>query len=321
MKLSDKEATILAAAELRAAAPISLLRKESGYRDHTIRYVLRILQKRGVITPVPFINLHVLGYTIYTMFFSLGSEKRGNREALQKLLLDTPEILWVGEFGGEYQYALGFCVHRFSSMVEVLRGLSKKFPNIFFDKAISVQISSTIFPRKYLTSKKMSVKPLTVTFDKAVCEIDDLDKKILSALTSYSELSYRQLAIKLQMPLSTLELRVKKLREKGVICADIFVFEPSHFQLQSYKLLVYTKGLDPHLSSEMFKFCEAHPNITYLIDGLGSWGYEIGVEVRDAESVTSIIQDIHETFGNLINAVKMLTKFRYPKVRWFPGVR
>jgi Lrp/AsnC family transcriptional regulator len=318
MKLSEREATILAAAELRAQAPIEILRKESGYREHTVRYALRNLLGRGVIAPIPFINLHRLGYTIYSLFFTVGGEKRGAHDALIRSLIAAPNVLWVGEFGGEFQYGVGFCAKRLPSLVEFLTLLSKKHGAIFHDKAISVQIASTIFPRRYLSSKKFSVRPLTVTFDKKeVVSIDALDSKILSGLTSFGQLSHRQLALKLQVPLSTLELRLRKLREAGVIAADIFVVDASKFHMESFKLLVYTKGLDAELSTRMHDFCARHRNITTLIDCFGSWGYEVNVEVERAEEVTRIIQEMYQELGGSIHTIKTLTKFRYPKVRFF----
>ena len=230
----------------------------------------------------------------------------------------SPEVLWVGEFGGEYHYGIGFCTKRFGHLVDYIKELSKKHPGIFFEKAISVQISSTIFPRKYLSSKKPPVSHLTVGCDQEPIEIDELDERVLSGLTTAGGMSHRQLALKLQVPLSTLEVRIKKLREKGVITGDIFLVEPSYFGRQSFKLLVFTKGLYPQLTAEIHKFCAQHKDITYLINCLGNWGYEIGVEVRQGEEVTAVVQDLYEEFGSAFNPIKMLTKFRYPKVRWFP---
>ena len=318
MKISEKEATILASAELRANAPISVLRKESGYREHSIRYALHSLVNRQVITPIPFINLHRLGYTIYHLFFTVGGERRGQQDALIKSFIASPNVLWVGEFGGEFQYGVGVCAKRLPPLIEFLTAISNKHKAIFHDKAISVQVSSTVFPRRYLTSKRFSVSPITVTFDKKeVVEIDDLDSKILSGLTTYAHLSHRQLALKIQIPLSTVELRLAKLRERGIIAGEIYAVDAGKFNMESFKLLVYTKGLDAELSTRMFNFCSRHKNVTTLIDCLGSWGYEVNVEVVRPEEVTRIIQDMYEHLGDSIHTIKTLTKFRYPKVRFF----
>jgi DNA-binding Lrp family transcriptional regulator len=116
MKLTEKEATVLASVELRADAPMTVLRKESGLREHTIRYALRSLIQRKVITPIPFINLHRLGLTVYSLFFTVGGEKRGAHDALIRSIIATPQVLWVGEFGGEYQYGVGVAARRLSDL-------------------------------------------------------------------------------------------------------------------------------------------------------------------------------------------------------------
>ncbi len=318
MKLTEKEAAVIASIELRANAPMSLLRKESGLREHTIRYALRALIDRKVLAPLPFINLHRLGLTVYSLFFTVGGEKRGAHDSLIRSLIAAPQILWVGEFGGEYQYGVGVATKRLGDLTSFLDAISKKHGAIFHDKAVSVQISSTIYPRRYLTTRKITSQPITVTFDKREpTSIDKTDEKILSALTTYGALSHRQMALKINVPLSTVELRIRRLREQGVIAGDIYSVDASKFDMESFKLLVYTKGLDSALTGRLHEYCRSNPHITTLIDYLGSWGYEINVEVRRPEELSRIIQQIYEHFGNSIHTIKTLTKFSYPKVRFF----
>jgi DNA-binding Lrp family transcriptional regulator len=319
MKLTEKEAAVIASIEVRADAPIKLLQKESGLRGHTFRYALRALIARKVLTPVPYINLHRLGLTIYSIFFTVGGEKRGAHEALIRSLVAEPKVLWVGEFGGEYQYGVGVAAKRLPDLTGFLDVISKKHGAIFHDKAVSVQISSTIFPRRYLSSRKMTTQPVTVTYDnREPVQIDSLDQQILAALTTYSELSHRQIALQIQVPLSTLELRVKKLRESGVLAADIYGVDASKFNMETFKLLVYTKGLDRDLTERLYHFCAKQPNVTTLIDCLGSWGYEINVEVQQPRQLSLIVQQLYEQFGNSIHTIRTLTKFGYWKFRFFP---
>ena len=318
MKLSDKEATILAASELRAQAPIGLLQKESGYREHIVRHALRRLKEREVIRPLPVINLHQIGYSVYNVFFSSAALGKTARQALVKSLVSAPEVMWVGEFGGEYHYGVAFCAERPAHVIEFLHGISLKHKDVFLEKAVSLTISSTLYPRRYLSSRKFNVEPIHLKCTNHPIEVDELDKRILSALSTYGDLSHRQLASKVRVPLSTLELRVKKLREKKVIVGDIYVVSPSKFDRQSYKLLIYTKGIDPDLSKKMHAFCSQHRDIVYLFECFGVWGFEIGVEVPVQEDVSSIMQELYEYFGAAVTNIKLLTKFRYPKVRWFP---
>lgn len=320
MKLSDKESTILGAVELRANAPIKVIQRESGYREHIIRHALRRLREREVIRPLPVVNLHQVGYSVYNVFFSAAAMSKAARQALTRSLVSAPEVMWVGEFGGEYHYGVAFCAKRPAHVIEFLQNLSRKHKDIFQEKAVSLTISSTLFPRRYLSTKKFSVEPITLKYTNEPVEVDALDSTILSALSSFGDLSHRQLALKLRIPLSTLELRVKKLREKKVIVGDIYVVSPASFYRQSFKLLVYTKGIDPELSKKMFAFCNRHPDVVYLFECFGAWAFEVGLEVTKAEHVSGTMQEIYEEFGSAVTNIKLLTKFKYPKVRWFPDI-
>ena len=320
MKLTDKEATILAAAELRAQAPIEILRKESGYREHIVRHALRRLREREVIRPLPVINLHQIGFSVYNVFFSSAALGKSARQALVKSFVSAPEVMWVGEFGGEYHYGVAFCASRPAHVIDFLHGISRKHKDVFLEKAVSLTMSSTLYPRRYLTSKKISVEPIHIRYTNDPVEVDELDMRILGALSTFGDLSHRQLASKVRVPLSTLELRIKKLRERKIIVGDIYVVSPSKFDRQSYKLLIYTKGIDPDLSKKMHTFCSQHPDIVYLFECFGVWGFEMGVEVPAQEDVSVIMQEIYEAFGSSVTNIKLLTKFRYPKVRWFPEI-
>jgi DNA-binding Lrp family transcriptional regulator len=318
MKLNAKEALVLAAVEFRADAPIKMIQKETGLREHVIRHALRRMLERKVVTPVPFINLHRLGLSVYSVYFSCAGESRTTKRALIKTLISSPETLWVGEFGGEYQYAVAFCAESLPPLLHFLRQLSNRYPDVFYEKAISIQVSSTIFPRKYLTSRKLTAAPQTVTFSNSTVKIDDIDRRILSGLTTHSQLSHRQIALKLQMPLSSFELRVRKLHEQKVIVSTVYFADAASFGRQSFKLLVYTKGLDFELTKRMYAFCEQHLDVVYMIECFGSWNFEIGIEVLSAEQVGIVMHELYEEFGATINTIKLLTKFSYPKVSWFP---
>lgn len=319
MRLSQKEATALAAAELRPQAPIKLLRKESGLREHTIRYALHRLQMRGVCVPLPFINFHRLGYTILNVFFSVGAQKRSIHEAVLKAFVAAPEVVWVGEFGGEYQYGIAICTTDVGAGIEMIRGLSARFKNVFFDKAVSIQYSTSVYPRRYLSGKRFTSKSPVCCYTKEKVQLDDLDYKILEAAAAPGALSNRQLAQKLAIPASTVDLRMRKLHERGVIEGQIMAVDCTRYGYQPFKLLIYSKGVDTELSTALQKFCERHLHVTYLIECLGSWDYEIGIEVAQTEQVTGVMQEILEEFGGSVSSVKLLAKFRDIKFRWFPG--
>lgn len=319
MRISSKEALVLAAAELRPDAPAAVLRKETGLRDHTIRYALRQLRERGIASRIPYVNLHRLGYVTFNLFFSIGAQRRAQKEALLKAFMSAPEVVWIGEFGGEYQYGIAVCTKQVGGVLEFVHGLSGKYQHVFFEKAVSCQYSATTFGRRYLCAKHMSAKPLVSRYVNEVVVPDETDDKLLRAMASNGEASHRQLAAETGIPASTIDLRIKRLEEKQVIVGSLLAVNAAALGMQSFKLLIYAKGLNSSLSEALSRYCDQHAQIVYLIECLGSWDYEIGVEVSKPEEVTTVIQEIYEQFGAVVTSVKLLTKFNDLKFRWYPG--
>ena len=317
MRLSEKESVVLASCDLRADAPLSLLRKETGLREHTIRYALRNLMNRGVIKPVPLINTYQLGYANYNFYFSIGSQKRAVKLALLKTLLQMPAVSWFAEFGGDYQYGMTISASTPTKAVQLIQEISREYQGVIFEKSFSIQFSVTLYSRRYLSGKKFSFTSLTLNSNQEVVKVDELDKTILQGMTSHGDMSHRQLALKLKMPLSTLELRVKKLTESGVIAGYAYAVNPTKYGLRVFNLLIFAKGISAPLHKALHQFCKEHAHVIYLIECLGSWDYVLGVEIEQAEEVTTIVQDLYDQLGNYINHIRLLSKFRDIKSGWF----
>jgi DNA-binding Lrp family transcriptional regulator len=310
MKLTDKEADVLAAVELRADKPIEEIRKETGLRDHTIRYHLKSIEDRGIARPLPFINVYALGYVQYNIFFSVGVQNRKTREDLLKVLVASRSVTWVGEMGADVPFGIGICTRQMHDMHNLLLALSRRFPNVFFEKFVSAQFSCTIFPRKYLSSRKPKVPMLTLGRTTELQQVDELDDRILSGLSLVPHRSRRELAMKVKIPLSTLELRIKKLEQRGVIPGYYYAVDSAKFGILGFKLLVYARGINPDLTAQLLRFCAAHHAVIYLIECFGNWDYEIGVEVKRPEDVIEVTQELYEQCGVSINSVRVLSKFR-----------
>ena len=76
MRLSEQEMAVVSSLELRAELPIKNVRKETGLRDHSIRYALGKLEQREIARKVPVINVQRMGYAMHNIYFSLSSDNK-----------------------------------------------------------------------------------------------------------------------------------------------------------------------------------------------------------------------------------------------------
>lgn len=149
-------------------------------------------------------------------------------------------------------------------------------------------------------------------------KLDEKDQQILSSLLEAEYSSRRDLAELLGLPIATLEHRVKRLMKAGIIVRFIYLVNPNCFHAHSSKLLVFARGLSSKGQHAFSKFCASHPKITSYARTLGSWDFEINVELTSPEELIAVTQDITDTFGPGLNRIETLNQFRELKISSFP---
>ena len=320
MKLSDKERLLLAAIEHQADLPVPVIQKQTKLQAHTIRYFLSRLKERQIILgQSPFINLYPLGYTDYTIYFSLSAQSQQLSQNIIKRLLDSKSISWVAKVGGEYQLGIAICTKRVEDVSKLIASIEKDFGDFFHQKSISVRLNFNAFGRKYLSSKFKSARTLTMRqLSDELVTIDALDQQILSGLSNLEYSSDRHLARLLNIPFATLIRRLQRLKAVGIIAGYIYRFNLSQHEIQTYRLLIYARGTGADFAKELYKYASEHPQILHMIECIGAWDYELGIEVQYSEQVTELIQSLYQRFGQKINEVKMLQIFKHLKYSAYP---
>ena len=88
--------------------------------------------------------------------------------------------------------------------------------------------------------------------------------------------------------------------------------------MQQFRLLAYARGVSAELREHLYAFASSHRAITYYIECLGSWDFELGVEVERAEQTTAVVEQIYRNFGPELAALKILPLFQHYKITNFP---
>lgn len=69
----------------------------------------------------------------------------------------------------------------------------------------------------------------------------------------------------------------------------------------------------------MMKTCRAHPSVTYLIETLGSWDFELCVETMDPRIVSKIIEELYGATDRRIGSSQVLMELEDFTCRHYPG--
>ncbi len=299
--------------QMHADKPISEVAKETGLQVYTIRYILRNLAEKEIIVRVPWINIMTVGYHFLGVYFSVLPEGSRDIGRMLTYLKTSPQVVWLAELGGDFNYGISLCVESVYSVEEYLAELTTQFPNVIGSKVIELQFSVTRFSRGYLhllSGKKFDRSPMTMTHRGGMVALDDTDKKVLGALTRFNNESMRAMAQKIKMPLSTFELRAKKLAEKQVILGHMFELNPSEIGRQMHKIIISTKSWRSGFFNELVTYAASHPCTVALYSGAGQWDFELNIEVADNSEISSVSTGLLQKFGNNIASLKVIPKYR-----------
>lgn len=318
MRLSEKEQRIIYFTELNANITLPKLQRLTGYRTHTLRYALHRLEERGIIKKTSFIDVYPLGFTDYSIYFSLTIEDKKIKDAVIKKFITSPLVSWLAGLGGDFQYGAALYARHISVVSNFLDEITSEFGNIFFQKSINIRNSFTHFQRKYLISSPK--ESASVSFGDAThhINIDKTDHKILHYLVNKTYDSYNEVAHRLNIPFSTLTYRLKKLEQNRVITGHTYQVDASLYGMQMFEVLIYAKGITKNLRNEIFNFSKTHPNIVYFLHCIGEWDFELGVEMENAEEINGVVEELYERFGKDLVTVKILPLFRSLKLSWYP---
>ena len=145
-----------------------------------------------------------------------------------------------------------------------------------------------------------------------------MDHRLLCALSQEAPGSLAGLPRSLGLPKSTVEFRVRRLREQGILCGDMHEIRGEKIGLHNFILLVDMKGLTEETHRRFHQFVRKHRLVTYFSYEIGVWDYMVGVAAEQARDVGDLVERLHRQFGDAVSTVKSFPMFRARKVRDYP---
>jgi len=126
-------------------------------------------------------------------------------------------------------------------------------------------------------------------------EIDDIDREILRMLQKDGRMSLSKIAKKLNLSEATIHLRVKKLREKGVLKG--FVADIDAEKVGKRVLAFVLVKIDTKRYPKTLKKIAEIPDIYEVHDITGEYSALLKVRVRDKDELAKLLDSIGELEG------------------------
>jgi Lrp/AsnC family leucine-responsive transcriptional regulator len=316
--LSSRERRILAASEMDLSLPVTTLAATTRFPVHAVRWTLSRLAERGLINPRTLLNVYPLGFQDYTLLFSLaGSRPLPARKKLIEQLLKHPKVSWIGDLGSSFQLGIAVMARSIAEFLEFQELLSTWCGGSMQQKRFALRYGSIIYGRRYLDPAARNRTVLRYRTSDTGTTIDELDKRILKYLSQAKGESLRELGRELGIPSTTVDARMRRLRQVGVVVGYYNAIGSAPLQMQQYKLLITTNAASSSARVIIEKFAAQNVNVTHVIECIGSWDYEIGLEVDRGADLIALTSALYEQLDGLYSSVEVIPELTCHKfVNW-----
>jgi DNA-binding Lrp family transcriptional regulator len=318
IKVTPLQARIISSAFLQADASAISIAQETKTKEKTVRATLHSLSERGVIQPFPKVNIHALGFTDYCIFLSFASEKVSTKEKLIKFFTATPTVAWVAETCGEFHFSISLFSKSIFQVDEFLSQLARDNPGVTLEKQLALRVEWTSFRCKFWGNQKSKIDSITRTRPASEVTIDATDHLILQQLSKSPLAAHSLLAREVKIPVNTFAYRIASLKERGILLGTVFHLDAHRVGLYQARLLIFAKSAQTNLTDRLRTYAAKHVHISAFIRCIGSWDYELNLEVFSPDQISDITEEIYKEFGSDLRVIKALTVLRTIKCLPYP---
>lgn len=318
MKLDLKDQKILYELDLDSRATLNEIAKKVGLSKQVVDYRLKSLIKEKVISQFyTVINFSKLGYTQYKLYLKFQNVNIRKEEEIIDYWVKNKNSVWVASCRGKFDLAISLLAQDINELGEILNDFISKYGLFVLEKDILTTQISPVFTRNYLTEAKEK-KKFVYSGKIEHYELDETDKKILTALAANARIPILEMMSKLHLTRDVISYRMKKLTGDKIISQYRVLINLNKINYQLHKIMLRLHSLTPEKEKQLITYVASHSHGTQYLKLVGSWDAELEFEVKDQEQLHQILLEIRNTFGDIIRDYETLLVSKEHKLDYFP---
>ncbi len=294
----------------------SELSKKIHLSKQAVRYRVEQLEKKEIIKGYhALIDWRALGYNslrIYIKWQNITPEKEGE---IYEFIRKNNLFMWSVKFEGEIDIAFYVWIKSIPKFSQKWFSFLEKYGQYILRQEIYESVTMNHYPMKPLIDNFQSEEKVIGL--NPVQEIDEIDNKILVAITDNARISILELAKIIRMTPKAAQYRLKQLQQKKIILGYNAFIDTSKLGFVFYKVDFFLRKFDK--IKQMEEFSKQNRNIVYRMRTIGGPDFEIELMVNSVVEMRRIVENIRTMFAGEINHFR-IHRFEYTlKQIYLPG--
>ncbi|MDO8428283.1 MAG: Lrp/AsnC family transcriptional regulator, partial [Candidatus Diapherotrites archaeon] len=294
---------ILLELDKNARSSFAEIAKRVGVSKEVAKYRIEQLQARGFLEGFyAFANLPKLGFHFYKIYLRLQFTE--NEQEIIQYLKQHPQVSWLVVCDGKYDLIINVLTKTVNELDEFLIQFRSKFGTAVQALDVTIITNFVCCDRVYLTEVKNN--PQEFFLPNPQVHLDHLDVVCLDYLSQNARISLTDLSKKLNVSIETIRKRIQRLVKEKIIQKFTIKLNYPLFNYQYFKVMIKFQNLTQEKRERFVKYCLAHPNIVFLIEGIGVSDIDLDAELANLKSFHSLILDLKSKFGEIIKEYEIL---------------
>jgi len=301
IKLDKKDKFIMGQLEEDSRQSYSQIGRKARLSSETVEYRVEKLKRAGIIIRMfaeP--NLSKLGLKTYRIYIKAENMTDTEEGKLISFFQSHPKAQWFAEFEGEWDYTLRLTLKDESEFKEEMEVLMEKFGRYIKAKSIVITLEQAFLPLEHFTGKQGKVHQISHKKEEKIEDLDEYDQQIMELLFDNSRMKTVDIASRLNLSPDTVQYRIKKLRKKGIIRFFGTYFNSQVLGFERYKVLLWLRHSTKKRESQLVRYCENHPNSTYINKVVAEWDLEVDFDAKNVHELHMIVKEIRNRFPDLV---------------------
>ncbi len=318
-KIDIKNKKILFELDKNSRLSISKIGKKIGLsQEVTFNRVNKLLEQNIIKRFQTVVAISKIGFVAPKIYLQLQNTSKKEIEELQNYLIQHKKVFWFGICQGRWDLIIGYWSKNAFEFGELMDELLNKFSKIILEREITFGKDTIQFNRKWLYPTQSEIIETKFESKLEKNKLDHIEEEILKYLANNARLTTTELAKLINITPSIIRYKLKQLETKQIISGYKLALNTHKLGYENCKAFIYFKNITEKRKKELIQFCKQHPQIINIVLCVGSWDFEIEMEVKNFEQYYTIMEDIKEIFKDIIKNYESVIFKDEPKQAFFP---
>lgn len=317
VKLDLKDKKILYQLDLDSRQSLAKIGKKVNLPKNVVAYRINRLKQLGIIKNFyTVIDASKLGYISLRFYLVFQYTTPKIEKEIINYFVKNKYTYWIGSIEGRFDLVVIMWVKDLNDFYSFWEETLKRYRNYFQNQLFTIYIQLLHYRYSYLLNEKHDREKFEITGGGKKVEIDENDFRILKLISANARIPITEVAKKLNLTVTVINYRIKKLIKLGVIQGFRTNIDISKLGYQYFKVDIDLK--DYKQIEEIINYIKFNPHLIYIDKSAGLADLELEFHVESLNKLHEIMEDLTIKFSKAIKNYKYFNMSKVHKMHYMP---